>query len=94
MRSKTKRNLRDNILQLQALGNRFAYCAFKILAWIFCRYSAEQFCWNLLVDLLDVKFLVGDDFRFGRRPSGCLPICQKEGEKCHFDVASNPEVLE
>jgi riboflavin kinase / FMN adenylyltransferase len=79
--------LRDKYSQLQALGiDRLLCIKFSPE---FAAYSAEQFVENLLVDLLDVKFLVvGDDFRFGRGRVGDFAYLQKEGEKCHFDVAS------
>lgn len=79
--------LRDKYSQLQALGvDRLLCIKFNRE---FAAYSAQQFVENLLVDLLDVKFLVvGDDFRFGRGRVGDFAYLQKEGEKCHFSVAS------
>ena len=79
--------LRDKYSQLQALGvDRLLCIKFNHE---FAGYSAEYFVEKLLVELLDVKFLVvGDDFRFGKGRVGDFAYLQKEGTKCHFDVAS------
>lgn len=79
--------MRDKYTQLQALGiDRLLCIKFNRE---FASYSAEHFVENLLVDLLDVKFLVvGDDFRFGMGRVGDFAYLQQEGKKCHFEVAS------
>jgi riboflavin kinase / FMN adenylyltransferase len=79
--------MRDKYAQLEALGiDRLLCVKFNHK---FASYSAQHFVENLLVDLLDVKYLVvGDDFRFGKGRVGDFNYLQREGLKCHFAVAS------
>lgn len=50
--------------------------------------TAEQFVQQILVDGLNVKYLVvGDDFRFGRGREGDFTYLQQAGERCGFQVA-------
>ncbi|RRQ21327.1 bifunctional riboflavin kinase/FAD synthetase [Thiohalobacter thiocyanaticus] len=51
-------------------------------------FTAEQFVQRILVDGLNVKYLVvGDDFRFGQGREGDFTYLQQAGERCGFQVA-------
>lgn len=53
----------------------------------FASQPACEFIENVLVDLLDVKFLVvGDDFRFGRGREGDFKLLQEAGIEFGFEV--------
>ncbi|MFB9085713.1 bifunctional riboflavin kinase/FAD synthetase [Erwinia tracheiphila] len=55
----------------------------------FAAQTAESFITDLLVNKLDVRFLVvGDDFRFGARREGDFQLLQQAGTKYRFDVIS------
>lgn len=55
----------------------------------FAQQSAEDFIQQLLVDTLNVKYLVvGDDFRFGLDRLGNFAMLKAAGEKFGFDVVS------
>lgn len=57
--------------------------------------SAESFIQNILVDGLDVRYLVvGDDFRFGKGRAGDFALLQKVGEQHGFEVVSTGTFLE
>lgn len=52
-------------------------------------YSAEDFMQQVLVDHLDVRFLVvGDDFRFGKGRKGDFALIQQFGVASGFEVVS------
>ena len=51
--------------------------------------SAEQFMQQLLIDGLNVRYLVvGDDFRFGRGREGDFKMLQQAGEQFGFEVVN------
>ena len=51
--------------------------------------TAEDFIQKLLIDGLDVKYLVvGDDFRFGNKRKGDFAMLQQAGEKHGFQVVN------
>lgn len=53
------------------------------------RMSAEDFIQTLLVDGLNVRYLVvGDDFRFGRHRQGDFAMLQQAGRKHGFQVVN------
>ena len=57
--------------------------------------SAESFIQRILVDGLDVRYLVvGDDFRFGKDRAGDFAVLQKAGEQRGFEVVSTGTFLE
>jgi len=57
--------------------------------------SAESFVQQILVDGLDVRYLVvGDDFRFGKDRAGDFALLQKAGEQRGFEVVSTGTFLE
>lgn len=57
--------------------------------------SAERFISQILVDGLDVRYLVvGDDFRFGKGRSGDFALLQEAGEQYGFDVVATGTFLE
>ena len=57
--------------------------------------SAGDFVQRILVDGLDVRYLViGDDFRFGKERKGDFAFLQTEGERHGFDVVSTGTFLE
>jgi len=57
--------------------------------------SAESFVRQILVNGLDVRYLVvGDDFRFGKDRAGDFALLQKAGELRGFEVVSTGTFLE
>ena len=57
--------------------------------------SAEHFVGQILVDGLDVRYLVvGDDFRFGRDRTGDFALLQEAGKQYGFKVVSTGTFLE
>lgn len=55
---------------------------------------AETFIRDILVDGLDVRYLVvGDDFRFGKNRRGNFALLQDFGRRHGFEVADTPSVL-
>ena len=53
--------------------------------------SAGDFIKNILIDKLDVKYLlVGDDFRFGNNRSGDYGTLQRAGKKYGFEIHNSP----
>ena len=80
-------NLRDKLQALEAAGvDRVFVEHFNAR---FAAMSAEDFIQKLLVDGLQVKFLiVGDDFRFGAKRSGDFSMLLAAGEKLGFEVKS------
>ncbi|HHH42620.1 MAG TPA: bifunctional riboflavin kinase/FAD synthetase [Gammaproteobacteria bacterium] len=57
--------------------------------------SAERFIRQILVDGLDVRYLVvGDDFRFGKDRSGDFALLQEAGKRYGFEVVGTGTFLE
>jgi len=57
--------------------------------------SAERFVQQILVDGLDVRYLViGDDFRFGKDRAGDFTLLQEAGGQHGFEVVSTGTFLE
>ena len=57
--------------------------------------SAERFVRQILVDGLDVRYLViGDDFRFGKDRTGDFTLLQEAGGQHGFEVVSTGTFLE
>jgi riboflavin kinase/FMN adenylyltransferase len=57
--------------------------------------SAERFVRQILVDGLDVRYLViGDDFRFGKDRTGDFTLLQEAGRQHGFEVVSTGTFLE
>jgi len=57
--------------------------------------SAESFVRRILVDGLDVRYLVvGDDFRFGKDRAGNFALLQEAGKQHGFEVVSTGTLLE
>ena len=53
--------------------------------------SADDFIRRILVEKLNIKFLlVGDDFRFGKNRSGDFALLKQAGEKYGFTVEDSP----
>lgn len=53
--------------------------------------SAEDFIKNILVDKLNIKYLlVGDDFRFGHNRGGDFETLQKASKQYGFEVCNSP----
>ncbi len=53
--------------------------------------SADEFIKQILVDRLDVKYLlVGDDFRFGKQRKGDFELLQQAGKQYGFEVFNSP----
>jgi len=53
--------------------------------------SADEFIKNILVDMLDVKYLlIGDDFRFGKKRCGDFNTLLQAGKKYGFEVHNTP----
>ncbi len=54
----------------------------------FAALSADEFIQKILIDGLDVRYLVvGDDFRFGRDRAGTFATLETAGERYGFQVA-------
>lgn len=76
--------------KLQALRR---YSVDRVLCLLFNEHlatlPAEQFIQQLLVEGLDVRYLVvGDDFRFGHRRQGNFAMLKQSGEKQGFPVVT------
>ncbi len=55
------------------------------------KLSAEDFIREILVEHLDIKYLlVGDDFHFGHNRSGNFETLQRAGHKYGFEVYNSP----
>jgi riboflavin kinase/FMN adenylyltransferase len=78
---------RDKYEMFEKLGiDRLVCVRFN---YAFSKMTAEAFVNNLLVDSLQVSFLVvGDDFRFGRHRKGDFEFLQTSGQTHGFDVVS------
>ncbi|WP_289027948.1 bifunctional riboflavin kinase/FAD synthetase [uncultured Paraglaciecola sp.] len=79
--------LRDKYIQLKRLGvDRLLVVNFNCT---FANLSAHHFVEELLVNKLNVQYLVvGDDFRFGKDRTGDFALLKQEGEQYQFDVVS------
>jgi len=85
--------LRDKLAMLQELEVDQVHCLRfdQELA----ELSADAFVRQILVEGLDVRYLVvGDDFRFGKDRSGDFAFLQQAGQRCGFEVVSTRTFLE
>ncbi|TEW56791.1 bifunctional riboflavin kinase/FAD synthetase [Psychromonas sp. RZ22] len=77
--------LRDKFVQLDKLHLDRLLCV--SFTHEFANLSAEQFIEQLLINKLNVKFLVvGDDFHFGYQRLGDFALLQEAGKKYGFEV--------
>jgi len=77
--------LRDKLKLLAAFGIDRVLCVQFNQKFAVCQ--AEAFVQQLLVDSLDVKYLVvGDDFRFGYGRKGNFSMLKQAGQQFGFDV--------
>ncbi|MEA2079975.1 MAG: riboflavin biosynthesis protein RibF, partial [Pseudomonadota bacterium] len=85
--------LRDKLALLQALEVDQVHCLRfnQELA----ELSADTFVRQILVEGLDVRYLVvGDDFRFGKERRGDFAFLQRAGQRYGFEVVSTRTFLE
>jgi riboflavin kinase/FMN adenylyltransferase len=85
--------LRDKLAMLQELEVNQVHCLRfnQELA----ELSADAFVRQILVEGLDVRYLVvGDDFRFGKGRSGDFAFLQQAGKRYGFEVVSTRTFLE
>ena len=60
----------------------------------FAAMPAAAFVERVLIGTLDVRWvLVGEDFRFGAKRGGDVPLLRDMGARCGFEVEVMPEVL-
>jgi riboflavin kinase/FMN adenylyltransferase len=79
--------LRDKLALLESLGVDQTLCVRFNRA--LAELGAEEFVDRILVQGLDVRFLVvGDDFRFGKGRKGDFAFLQEAGRRAGFKVAS------
>ncbi|CCN73115.1 bifunctional riboflavin kinase/FAD synthetase [Vibrio nigripulchritudo] len=79
--------LRDKVVQLKKLNIERLICVNFNAG--FSSLTAESFVKDLLVEKLNVKFLVvGDDFSFGKNRTGNFEMLEKAGKEFGFDVVS------
>ena len=85
--------LRDKFVQLEKQGlDRLLCISFTHQ---FANISAQQFIEKLLIEKLDVKFLViGDDFHFGYQRKGDFQLLKQAGEKYGFEVVDTQSLLQ
>ena len=85
--------LRDKLAMLQELEVNQVHCLRfnQELA----ELSADAFVGQILVEGLDVRYLVvGDDFRFGKERRGDFAFLQQAGQRYGFEVVSTRTFLE
>ncbi len=84
--------LRDKFVQLNKLDlDRLLCVSFNRK---FAAFDAWQFVEELLVEKLDVRFLVvGDDFHFGYRRQGNFELLKQAGEKFGFEVVDTKSLM-
>ena len=85
--------LRDKLAMLQELEVNQVHCLRfnQELA----ELSADAFVRQILVEGLDVRYLVvGDDFRFGKERRGDFAFLQQAGQRYGFEVVSTRTFLE
>jgi len=85
--------LRDKLAMLQELKVNQVHCLRfnQELA----ELSADAFVGQILVEGLDVRYLVvGDDFRFGKERRGDFAFLQQAGQRYGFEVVSTRTFLE
>ncbi len=77
--------LREKIIQFKSLPvNKLLVVKFNLLL---ANYKAEDFISNLLVNKLNVKYLiVGDDFHFGKARRGNFTMLKGYGQSLDFKV--------
>ncbi|TEW43845.1 bifunctional riboflavin kinase/FAD synthetase [Psychromonas algicola] len=77
--------LRDKFVQLEKLNLDRLLCV--SFTHEFANLSADEFIEQLLINKLNVKFLViGDDFHFGYQRLGDFALLKQAGEKYGFEV--------
>ena len=77
--------LREKFMALNATGTDFMLCM-KFNTEL-AEMPAEQFIQQILVDKLNIKYLlVGDDFQFGKARTGDFSTLQEAGKKYGFEV--------
>jgi len=85
--------LRDKFVQLEKLKLDRLLCVSFTRQ--FANISAEIFIEELLINKLNVKFLViGDDFHFGYQRKGDFQLLKEAGEKHGFDVVDTQSLLQ
>lgn len=86
-------NLRDKL-------NAFAYANMdrvivEHFSTHFAAYTPDEFIKNILVDGLQVKWIIiGEDFCFGAKRAGNIAILREAGKKYGFEVHTIPTVME
>jgi riboflavin kinase / FMN adenylyltransferase len=85
--------LRDKFVQLEKLKlDRLLCISFTRQ---FANISAEAFIEELLINKLNVKYLVvGDDFHFGHQRKGDFQLLKKAGEKYGFKVIDTQSLVQ
>lgn len=85
--------LRDKFVQLEKLGLARLLCI--AFTHKFANLSAQDFIEKLLIEKLDVKFLVvGDDFHFGYQRQGDFKLLQEAGKQFGFEVIDTKSLLQ
>ena len=85
--------LRDKFVQLEKLGLERLLCI--AFSHKFANLSAQDFIEKLLIEKLDVKFLVvGDDFHFGYQRQGDFKLLQDAGKQFGFEVIDTRSLLQ
>lgn len=85
--------LRDKFVQLEKLNLDRLLCVSFTRQ--FANISAEDFIEELLINKLNVKFLViGDDFHFGYQRKGDFQLLKEAGKKYGFEVVDTMSLLQ